>query len=761
MSPWSRLSPRFTSCSKRFPGSLPNQPPQTCQSGKHRACQTSLISLDRGREACGSQNGLLVAHWFSVQIIDFYGFYIIPMSYRDDIDGLRALAVLGVILFHAGVSVISGGFVGVDIFFVISGYLITGLLLNEARMTGRVQLAAFFTRRVRRLLPAMVLVVGTTLLLGWVFLFPEELPRLGKSATAVSLISANVHFMHYSGGYFDPSTDLMPLLHMWSLAVEEQYYLAWPLLFLLALRLTRGWKAGFSVSAEGLLVVVLVGSFLAACYWVRLDQPSAFYLMPLRAWEFAAGGLLHWLIPKLQTLRAQKTLALILAAAGVSLMLGSFVLMDDQMRFPAEQALWPVGGAALFILGGSLAPNPVSGLFATRPLVNIGKVSYSWYLWHWPLLAICRSYYLGERLLARDTMMVALALVLAVLTYRHVEQPIRLRHPGWLATNRGSLVVGGLLSLFVIASASTLVEIGKRSSPPQEQVERGALGLSHIALCKEYDDGHLSPVPSCLIGDNKKAPELAVWGDSHAGHYLPMLSSLALSESMSIVVRKHGGCPPLTGVVPYKKGDYRENCRLFSKAIQREMPALSGTLKGVILSARWGAYISLPPSDPGGFHAIGLLTQAARAHYGESLSVGQPPLDMRGSLAALRSGLFATLDLLKSRNVRVLIVAPTPEMPFNVPQCLRRRPAEECVISRAKVEQRRAPILSILHEAEARYPNVRVWDSINQFCDKETCQVARSGKSLYFDDDHISPYMALSLQDTFRSRLHWLLGLTE
>lgn len=681
------------------------------------------------------------------------------MKYRADIDGLRALAVLGVVLFHAGVAGLSGGFVGVDIFFVISGYLITGLLLNEARTTGSLNIGDFFARRIRRLMPALMLVLISTLLLGWVFLFPEDWARLGKSAKAVSLFSVNHYFMHYSGGYFDPSTDLMPLLHMWSLAVEEQYYLAWPLLFLLALRLTRRWEIGFSISAEGLLVFVLVLSFWGSCYWVRVDQPHAFYLMPLRAWEFAVGGLLHWAMPKLRSWNYHKLLALVFSTIGLALLLGSCVLLNEQMRFPAEGAIWPVVGSALFIMGGGIATNPISARFSNRILVGIGRISYSWYLWHWPLLAISRSYYLGQRLLVRDMLMVLLAFVLAILTYRYVEQPIRLRRPALFSSRRGSLLAGVLLSFSVLTLASGLVELGKKATPPKMSSDQVGLPYEQLPSCKEYDDGRLSPVSECVLGAAKtKLPELAIWGDSHAGHYQPMLAALAHAEAVSVVVRKHGGCPPLVGIVPFEKGHYLNSCRLFADAIMEEFLKKDFPQKGIILSARWGLHLARPPSDPGAFNATALLRLADRRSDPDSLAVGRAPLDLPGTLAALRSGLFATLDILYRRNVRVLIVADNPELPFDVPQCLRRRSAEECVVSRAWVDQRRAPILSIFNEAVTRYPNVRVWDAIDQFCDKEICHTTRNGKALYSDDDHISRYTAIFLQDSFKPQLYWLLG---
>lgn len=337
------------------------------------------------------------------------------MHYRTEIDGLRALAVLPVIAYHAGFAGFSGGFVGVDIFFVISGYLITSILLDELQ-NQRFTLLGFYERRIRRILPALFLVLAaTTAAAGWLLL-PHEMAAFGRSLMAVIIFASNILFWKESD-YFATESEYIPLLHTWSLAVEEQYYLIFPLL------LAFLWKFGRQPIWLVLGSLTLLG--IATCEWLwRVDAGANFYLLPSRFWELLLGALAALYLNK-QT-PVQGWPAQILAALGLVLILGSIVFLNTSLPFPSSYALFPTLGATLIILFA--APTNLAGqLLALKPLVWIGLISYSAYLWHQPLLVFARMQPYIEASLWLMAAMALSSLVLAWLSWRYVERPFRNR----------------------------------------------------------------------------------------------------------------------------------------------------------------------------------------------------------------------------------------------------------------------------------------------------------------------------------------------
>ena len=677
------------------------------------------------------------------------------LVYRADIDGLRALAVLSVVLFHIGIPGFSGGFVGVDVFFAISGYLISRLLLAELQQTGTVSLSAFFARRVRRLLPALLLVITVTLALSVFLLFPEEIPRLGKSAMAVPLLAANHYFIKLSGGYFDPSVDLMPLLHTWSLSVEEQFYLLWPLLFLGVFRCTDAGR--LRVRLMAMIAFVIVASFALGEYLLANAPTLAYFLMPARAWEFAIGAWFGLWAGRLLSLRQSG----LIAGFGLLVLSASLLWLDKGEQFPGWRALLPVVAVSLLMWAGAqYAENPFSRLLGMRWLTAIGKVSYSWYLWHWPLLALGRAYRLGERDLWLDFLLGGvLSLLLAVLTYRFVEQPVRLRRPGWFSHTRGTLWLGLLMSLLVIALAALAIEYGKKAQTDQPVVElAGSYQGDPARPCVAGNGVHsLPPVLQCTVGPANQAPALLLWGDSHADHYSPLFDQFGGQFAISTLRRERGSCPPVSGVVLVKKGERQQACADYSEQVMASLPALAGAgLKGVVLSSRWGFYQGLPPLDPGTFDAIAMLAAQDKQ---EPLRVGQAPLDQQGSLLALARALRTQLAAMARLNLRVLIIGPSPELPFTVPGCVRRKGDEACVYSRQKVEQRRRAVWLLLQKLAAENRHVRIVDPVPLLCGSEICRSREHGYLQYTDSAHLSARAVQAMQTPWITSLHWVAGM--
>jgi peptidoglycan/LPS O-acetylase OafA/YrhL len=367
------------------------------------------------------------------------------MQYRKEIDGLRALAVLPVILFHAGIAGFSGGFVGVDVFFVISGYLITSIIIGELE-SGDFTITGFYERRARRILPALFFVILVTLPFAWWLLLPHELVAFGRSIIAVTVFASNILFWQESD-YFATDSELIPLLHTWSLAVEEQYYVIFPVLLLVC------WKLGLRWVTAIIAVIGVISLGLAEWGW-RYDASANFYLLPGRAWELMAGaGCALYLGHKTQPTGA---ISQWLSLTGLGLLLLSVIWLDDSLPFPGLYAIFPVLGTALIILFAH--QNNWTGRLLSLPVfVGIGLVSYSAYLWHQPMFAFARLYYADEPGLFIMLGLVILAFILAAISWRFVERPFRQRR-NFSRKQIFVMALAGSLLLIVIALTLIMLE---------------------------------------------------------------------------------------------------------------------------------------------------------------------------------------------------------------------------------------------------------------------------------------------------------------
>lgn len=341
------------------------------------------------------------------------------MKYRPEIDGLRAIAVMPVVLFHAGFTTFSGGFVGVDVFFVISGYLITTIILSEMAQ-GSFSLINFYERRARRILPAVFLVMLISLLFAWLFLMPSDMKLFCKSLVAVSSFSSNILFWS-EAGYWDIANEIKPLLHTWSLAVEEQYYVLFPLFLMLMWRYRKRWIFG--------ILILFAGISLAAAQWGAHHMPSAtFYLLPTRVWELAIGACIAFYfflgIPVIGSLLAHKFVAEIFGLIGLLMIGYATFIFDEKTPFPSLYALVPTIGAGLIITFSS-SQTIVGRLLGTRPIVAIGLISYSAYLWHQPLFAFVRYMSFSEPKYSVFLGLIIFTLLLSYLSWRFVEKPFR------------------------------------------------------------------------------------------------------------------------------------------------------------------------------------------------------------------------------------------------------------------------------------------------------------------------------------------------
>lgn len=454
------------------------------------------------------------------------------MRYRAEIDGLRAVAVIPVILFHAGFNVFSGGFAGVDIFFVISGYLITTIILSELK-DGKFRITTFYERRARRILPALFVVLAACLPAAWLWLLPWDMQNFSQSLTAVAGFYSNIQFWKMSG-YFESAAELRPLLHTWSLAVEEQYYLFFPIFLILAWRLGRR----FIVA----LLIIAGGVSLALAQWASSANPEAgFYLLPTRGWELLIGAFVAFYYAWESRPVLSDTQNQILSAIGFGLLLVSLFLFDKHTPFPSLYTLVPTIGAGLIILSATQA-TLVGKLLGNRVFVGIGLISYSAYLWHQPLLAFARHESFDEPSRLVFAGLILATLGLAWLTWKYVETPFRNRE----VISRAQIFTFSIVGSLIVAAAGYAgrLDHGHRSrfSPERQEFlsyfENGYPDYKYFRRTNYYEnfriecdffdipkelEGHPTQQPkaispSCTTRDPGKKHAVFVWGDSHAQH---------------------------------------------------------------------------------------------------------------------------------------------------------------------------------------------------------------------------------------------------
>jgi peptidoglycan/LPS O-acetylase OafA/YrhL len=660
------------------------------------------------------------------------------LHYRPDIDGLRAVAVLLVLGFHAGLTGVSGGFVGVDVFFVISGYLITGLLLAEHRRSGTISLVAFWSRRVRRLAPALLLVVATALALAPLLLqrVGGETETLARAAIATLLLNANHYFLQQSSDYFAPAAEINPMLHMWSLSVEEQFYVVWPLLLLLALR--RGQGMARPVAMVG---VVLLGSFALALYLTATAPLVAFFLAPSRAWEFAAGAVLAAGQALVQA-GAKRWAGGALGLAGLALIVGAGVGLNGVRHFPAPMALIPVLGAVLFLAAGVAAPrNPVSRAASARWLVYTGRISYPLYLWHWPVLAFMRSLRLYEKSLPLDLLGLGLSFVLAALTHEWVERRLTRRA---LQMRPGRIIAWGAGGTLVLLLAATLLGAWARFRWGYSERERPLAAARADAPetgCLSRDGGFERLVAECFPSSDKAS--VLLWGDSHAEHWGPAVRAGADALGVRAGILTFSGCPPLPGF------SEAAGCSRWNDQVFGELPtwAHDRHLRGLVLSARWPRILGL---------ASPALTEQATATDGETA------IEQTAAIQEAFDGFEQSLDGLLARagqlGLRVLIVLPSPIQRIAGPHCLAVRAPEDCFVSRAAMAAYAGPVEVVIRKVATRHGNTRLLDPKDFLCRDGLCPAQMDNVVVYRDEGHISNTAARANAQAFRAGMQWLVS---
>jgi peptidoglycan/LPS O-acetylase OafA/YrhL len=643
------------------------------------------------------------------------------LPYRPDIDGLRAVAVVVVVAYHAFPKFLTGGFIGVDVFFVISGYLITQLILTGLQ-AGTFSLSEFYRRRVRRIVPALLVVMSACFLFGWLVLLPSELRSLGKSLSWSAPFLANLYFAR-NGGYFDKAADLNPLLHLWSLGVEEQFYLVWPVLLTLAVRrrLTLGVLVGLMATSWGISI------------WGAWYEPRpSFYLPAPRMWELALGGILAvWQLrePRASASGARTSRTRfwsgphLCSLAGLSLIIASAVFLTAHLTVPGIWSAIPTAGAALLIGAGPFTPVSVL-LLGNRPMIFVGRLSYSLYLWHWPLFSYARILLGRAPTPALATSLILVALVCAYATYRLVEVPIRYSAFG-RRTVAGLLVALGSVALVGAATAALWIP-GRLSGPPFAAWDAAAGDWYYPA---ESNIDRPSRFGSVLVTSRRDLKAVFV-GDSHIEQYWPRAKRVIDTQpdaARSAVFATTQGCPPLPRINSTWRG---KNCRgFFDHAMKL---AFLPDVDTVVFGAFWENYFIGEYSEDGSWQQ----------------SAGAPPLELDSADTRAAFEQFRrTVATLVSGGRRVFIVLSNPTSRLFVPVFptevrLSLHPPWRLAVEGPLVDARpfetfAAPLTDRLRNIAAQTGAILV-DPRLTLCDGLICpSTGLDGLPLYVDSNHL------------------------
>lgn len=659
----------------------------------------------------------------------------VPLShlpYRPEIDGLRAVAVLSVVLYHFGIPGLAGGFVGVDVFFVLSGYLIGGLLWAELCDTGRIALIPFYLRRIRRLAPAFFVMALVTTMFAAVVLLPFELREFGKELIASTVWLSNV--LYYEGtGYFDIGSENKVLLHSWSLSVEEQFYVVLPFT-LLVLRFSK-------TALIAVLVLLWTASLVASVMLTPVSQAATFYLFPFRAWELLSGVLLA------MAMRNRTwNLSPALSWAGIALILLSVVLIRPEYGFPGWQVIAPVAGT-LMILANGQGDNPVNRALAMPGMVFVGLISYSLYLWHWPILILSRYWRGGYASWTETLAWMGLAFVLAVLSWALVEWPVRRSR----LVGVRPLVIGSVMAGAATLSAGAVAYLSNglpQRFGPDLRVHITASGgfIQDWGRCSKAADGLFAGVETCAIGPDGP-PEVIFWGDSHLRALMDGIALAASEAGRPGLIIWHAGCPPLFDVIKAESAATPAQdaaCTAANAQIHMALPMLS-TVTDLVLVGRWTYYATGAGIGRDVQNVITLSDAGAGADQA----------------AIFAAGLDRTVAEIARTIPRVHFLRQVPEFPDYDSRDLalglahghldqeqaRHLMRVETEILAARVAEAEAAVAPLV--ASGRLEMIDPWPLL---CG-EICSVKKDGMSLYFDNNHMNNDGARVIRHLFLTAL--------
>ncbi|MCA1371195.1 acyltransferase [Bradyrhizobium sp. BRP14] len=657
------------------------------------------------------------------------------LEYRPDLDGLRAVAILPVVLFHAGFSSFGGGFVGVDVFFVLSGFFMARIILSDLER-GSFSFWQFYVRRMRRIFPALFSMMAASSIAAWFLFMPQEFTYFANSLIAAALFVSNVLFRR-EAGYFDISAEMKPLLHTWSLSVEEQFYLIFPVALFICYKV-----AGERTFRIALAVTLL--SFAASTFQVYDKPEKAFYLLHFRVWELLLGVLVALRPPATYTARTSQ----VLTALGLAAVFFAVLLYSPSTPFPGLSAAVPCVGTAIVIhahcrdgLVARFLSNPVS--------VFIGRISYSLYLWHWPIIVFSR-YTLGDELTMGSAFtIVATSFAVAYLSWRFIEQPARY---GRLAPS--GVAMAGLSSVATLSAVAFGSVVAAWQGIPERLPEEArrlywaTYDDSPFSSPRCFTDSNgdgLTPVQIrkgelCKVGvETGNEPQFLVWGDSHAAAIAPAIDAAARQMGLSGVFVGRGSCPPLPnadfGTRWAVERCVEHNSAVMSLIEQRKFPY-------VFMVGYWPKYVHRAELPRQG-HIFDPRVEPSFADWS----------------APVRTSLSTTLAGFTRQGTKAILVMDVPEMGHEVPEALARAVVSggtfDIAPSLEYTNKRQALARSVLEEV-AKSSGSLIVDPMSGICDAFRCHVMREGTVLYKDEDHLSSEGAKSLAALFQPVLNMM-----
>lgn len=632
-------------------------------------------------------------------------------KYRPDIDGLRAIAVLSVVGFHAFPKWVAGGFIGVDIFFVISGYLISTILFENLDK-GIFSFAEFYSRRVIRIFPALIVVLISCYSFGWMALFAEEFKQLGKHIVGGASFLSNIVLLSESG-YFDNAAHTKPLLHLWSLGVEEQFYIIWPFLLWIS------WRCRFNLGLMTLLVMLI--SFYLNVRAIDNDSVKAFFSPQTRFWELLSGGLLAWIVLYNKNIVIEKNIKIsygsildkkfikfasahslnIISIVGLALLCYGIATINEESKFPGFWALIPVAGSMLIIFSGAHAwANRV--ILSNKILVFIGLISFPLYLWHWPILSFAHIIEGGVPDLKIRKVAVILSFILAWLTYRFVEKPFR------FGIKSKSKVVISLFLMLILGCVGGITYIADGFTFRSNSSLKGYQGdVGHLEYHKFIAENYFICTPEeiannalkwgsfvrCMQSKPGNHINIALIGDSHAEHlFLGMAEALPMKNIVFYIQ----GSPPFISNPEFKD--------IFSSVLANK------DINTVLLTMHW---------------------------YGRVALLHQIPIGSN-----LERELIGTIDALSASGKKVLLVDDVPRFPFGAENCKDIRwlasTKRQCEMDLVEFNKQKETYMSSLNSVVQKRPEVKILEVAKYLCNDKACYMTRNNEILYRDDGHLN-----------------------
>jgi peptidoglycan/LPS O-acetylase OafA/YrhL len=640
------------------------------------------------------------------------------MNYRSDIEGLRAIGILLVVGYHANIPGFGGGFIGVDVFFVLSGYLISNILTQELLHSGSINFVNFYARRARRLVPGLALTLICTLVASWIIYSPIEQVDIAKTAISTSIYLSNVWFARQATDYLAADSETNPLLHTWSLSVEEQFYLVWPLLLYFVFRQ----KIFLNKPRTIAMMVIIIGllSLLAEIVFTSLIQPWAFFLTPFRVWQFAIGALAAMASAHLKPLpMLQRTSATnLLSYAGIALILGCGSLYTRETIFPGIAAFIPCLGTVLVLYSGACDKKThTAAVLSTKPFIWIGKVSYSWYLWHWPVLVIGGVVF-GHGELSQRIALAILSLLISALAYKFFENPIRFNKTLSATAKLSLYSAAATIMLTLISSIAWKALATTASKTPEQQL----FTKTEQDLPAVYSQGcHLNVLdkssPPCLFNATGTTETWALFGDSHAAQWFPAIEEAAIHHKASVLSLTKSECPvPRTPFFNQRLGRIYTECDQWREETLQRIAAAKPAI--IFLSSSY----HYPIKDD---------------EWGE--------------------GLQKTIQTLSTSGAKIIILGDTPWIGINIPKCLARAQWMPYMNSKGcnfdVASSINAKRLAVEREIAAGSERTEFFEFTNQICDAEICTPLANGVVKFRDSNHLSVAFVKQLSSSLEKRL--------